>query len=83
MSPEPPGPFVFAKQFVGPSSLPGSDSRQISPNTQWTATLSGLPPGMQLGRVEDDLLITRNLPLHLANSARAWLEHLPKRVIHG
>jgi len=29
------------------------------------------------------LLLIRNLPLHLADSARAWLEHLPERLIHG
>jgi hypothetical protein len=33
--------------------------------------------------VEDDLLIIRNFPLHLADSAREWLEHLPKHVIHS
>ena len=28
------------------------------------------------------MLIIRNLPLHLANTARAWLEHLPECMIH-
>ena len=36
----------------------------------------------QLGGADDDLLIIRNLPLHLADSTRAWLEHLPERMIH-
>jgi hypothetical protein len=31
---------------------------------------------------EDDMLIIRNLPLHLVNLARAWIEHLPERMIH-
>jgi hypothetical protein len=31
----------------------------------------------QLGSVDDDLLIIRNLPLFLADLVRAWLEHLP------
>ena len=31
----------------------------------------------QLGGVNDDLLIIRNLPLFLSDSARAWFEHLP------
>ena len=31
----------------------------------------------QLGGANDDLLIIRNLPLFLSDSARAWLEHLP------
>jgi len=38
--------------------------------------------GCQLGGAEDDLLIIRNLPLHLADTARAWLEHLPECMIH-
>jgi hypothetical protein len=31
----------------------------------------------QLGGATSDEVIIRNLPLHLANSARTWLEHLP------
>jgi hypothetical protein len=35
----------------------------------------------QLGGTDDDLLIIRNLPLFLVDSARAWLEHLsPRRI---
>jgi hypothetical protein len=30
----------------------------------------------------DDAMIIRNLPLHLADSARTWLEHLPTNQIH-
>jgi hypothetical protein len=37
----------------------------------------------QLGSVDDDHFIIRNLPLFLANSTRAWLEHLPARHIHN
>ncbi|KAF8728904.1 hypothetical protein HU200_018200 [Digitaria exilis] len=36
----------------------------------------------QLGGVTDDVMIIRNLPLHLADSARTWLEHLPPNRIH-
>jgi hypothetical protein len=36
----------------------------------------------QLGDVDDDLLIIRNLPLFLADPAWAWLEHLPPQQIH-
>ena len=36
----------------------------------------------QLRGVEDDLLISRNLPRHLADLARAWLEHLPEQLFH-
>ena len=31
----------------------------------------------QLGDATDDAVIIRNLPLHLVDSARTWLEHLP------
>jgi hypothetical protein len=31
----------------------------------------------QLGGMDDDNLIIRNLPLFLSDTARAWLEHLP------
>ena len=30
----------------------------------------------------DDAVIIHNLPLHLADSARTWLEHLPANQIH-
>ena len=36
----------------------------------------------QLGGATDDVVIIRNLPLHLADSARTWLEHLPANQIH-
>lgn len=37
----------------------------------------------QLGGANDDLLIIRNLPLFLLDSARAWLEHLPPLQINN
>jgi hypothetical protein len=36
----------------------------------------------QLGGATTDEVIIRNLPLHLADSARTWLEHLPPNQIH-
>jgi hypothetical protein len=36
----------------------------------------------QLGGATDDAMIIRNLPLHLADFARTWLEHLPANQIH-
>ena len=30
----------------------------------------------------DDAMIIRNLPLHLTDSTRTWLEHLPVNQIH-
>jgi hypothetical protein len=37
----------------------------------------------QLGGATSDEAIIRNLPLHLADSARTWLEHLPASQIHN
>jgi hypothetical protein len=37
----------------------------------------------QLGGATSDEVIIRILPLHLADSARTWLEHLPARQIHN
>jgi hypothetical protein len=37
----------------------------------------------QLGGATTDEVIIRNLPLHLADSARTWLEHLPASRIHN
>jgi hypothetical protein len=37
----------------------------------------------QLGGATSDEVIIRNLPLHLADSARTWLEHLPTSQIHN
>jgi hypothetical protein len=37
----------------------------------------------QLGGATSDKVIIRNLPLHLADSTRTWLEHLPASQIHN
>jgi hypothetical protein len=37
----------------------------------------------QLGGATTDEVIIRNMPLHLADSARTWLEHLPPSQIHN
>jgi hypothetical protein len=37
----------------------------------------------QLGGATSNEVIIRNLPLHLADSARMWLEHLPASQIHN
>jgi hypothetical protein len=37
----------------------------------------------QLGGATTNEVIIRNLPLHLADSARTWLEHLPPSQIHN
>jgi hypothetical protein len=42
-----------------------------------------LPPGLPAGRRHHRAVILRSLPLHLAESARTWLEHLPPSQIHS
>jgi hypothetical protein len=37
----------------------------------------------QLGGATTDEVIICNLPLHLADSIRTWLEHLPPSLIHN
>jgi hypothetical protein len=37
----------------------------------------------QLSGATTDEVIIRNLPLHLADSARMWFEHLPASQIHN
>jgi hypothetical protein len=37
----------------------------------------------QLGSATNDVVIIRNLPLHLADSTQTWLEHLPTSQIHS
>jgi hypothetical protein len=37
----------------------------------------------QLGGATSDEVIIRNLPLHLGDAARTWLEHLPASQIHN
>jgi hypothetical protein len=37
----------------------------------------------QLGGATTDEIIIRNLPLHLADSAQTWLEHLPASLTHN
>jgi hypothetical protein len=45
--------------------------------------LNDYRPACQLGGATSDEVIIRNLPLHLADSARTWLEHLPSSQIHN
>jgi hypothetical protein len=37
----------------------------------------------ELGSATTNAVIIRNLPLHLADKARTWLEHLPPSQIHS
>ena len=73
---EPPGPRVFSEaihrakfppQFRQPANL-----TKYSGETNPELWLADYRLACQLGGADDDLLIIRNLPLHLADSTRAW-----------
>jgi hypothetical protein len=39
--------------------------------------------GMTAGGVDDDLFLIQFLPIYLADSASAWLDHLTRNMIEG
>jgi hypothetical protein len=80
-SPEPPGPQAFSRairrasfptQFRTPTTI-----KKYSGETRPELWLADYRLACQLGGMDDDNLIIRNLPLFLSDTARAWLEHLP------
>jgi hypothetical protein len=82
---DPPGPRAFSREihsarfpfrFRQPANLT-KYSGESTPEV-W---LNDYRLACQLGGADDDRLIIRNLPLHLGDSARAWLEHLPTHTI--
>jgi hypothetical protein len=86
-TPEPPGTRVFIREirtasfpqrFRQPTSIV-KYNRETDPRV-W---LNDYRLACQLGGATTDEVIIRNLPLHLADSARTWLEHLPTSQIHN
>jgi hypothetical protein len=84
-SPEPPGPRVFSRAirrapfpawFWAPTTI-----TKYSGETRPELWLADYRLACQLGGMDDDNLIIRNLPLFLSDAARAWLEHLPPAQI--
>jgi hypothetical protein len=80
-SPEPPSPQAFSRairrasfptRFRTPTTI-----TKYSGDTRPELWLADYRLACQLGGTDDDNLITRNLPLFLSDTARAWLEHLP------
>jgi hypothetical protein len=80
-SPEPPGPQAFSRairralfptRFRTPTTITKYSGEKRS--ELW---LADYRLAFQLGGMDDDNLIIRNLPLFLSDAARAWLEHLP------
>jgi hypothetical protein len=86
-TPEPLGPRVFSREirtaafpqrFRQPTTIV-----KYNGETDPRVWLNDYRLACQLGGATSDEVIIRNLPLHLADSARTWLEHLPAGQIHN
>jgi hypothetical protein len=86
-TPEPPGICVFNRE-IRTTSFPQRFRQPTSivkynGETDPRVWLNDYRLACQLGGATTDEVIIRNLPLHLADSARTWLEHLPASQIHN
>jgi hypothetical protein len=86
-TPEPPGTRVFSREiraaafpqrFRQPSTIV-----KYNGETDPRVWLNDYRLACQLGGATSDEVIIRNLPLHLGDLARTWLEHLPASQIHN
>jgi hypothetical protein len=86
-TPEPPGTRMFSREirtaafpqrFRQPTTIV-----KYNGETDPRVWLNDYRLACQLGGATSDEVIIRNLPLHLADSARTWLEHLPASQIHN
>jgi hypothetical protein len=84
---EPPGTRVFSREictasfpqrFRQPTSID-----KYNGETDPRVWLNDYRLACQLGGATTDEVIIRNLPLHLVDSARTWLEHLSASQIHN
>jgi hypothetical protein len=87
LTPEPLGTRVFSREirtvtflqrFRQPTTIV-----KYNGETNPRVWLNDYRLACQLGGATGDKVIIRNLPLHLADSARTWLEHLPASQIHN
>jgi hypothetical protein len=86
-TPEPPGTRVFSRE-IRTASFPQHFCQPTSIDKYTWETgprvwLNDYRLACQLGGATTDEVIIRNLPLHLADSARTWLEHLLASQIHN
>jgi hypothetical protein len=86
-TPEPPGTRVFSRE-IRTASFPQrfrqpTTTVKYNGETDPCVWLNDYRLACQLGGATNDEVIIRNLPLHLADSARTWLEHLPASQIHN
>jgi hypothetical protein len=68
----------FPQRFRQPTSID-----KYTGETDPRLWLNNYRLACQLGGATTDEVIIRNLPLHLTDSARTWLEHLPASQIHN
>jgi hypothetical protein len=86
-SSEPPGTRVFSRE-IRTASFPQRLRQPTSivkynGETDPRVWLNDYRLACQLGGATTDEVIIRNLPPHLADSARTWLEHLPASQIYN
>jgi hypothetical protein len=84
-SPKPPGPQAFSRAirrapFPTRFRTPTTIAKYLG-ETRPELWLADYRLACQLGGMDDDNLIIRNLPLFLSDATRAWLEHLPPAQI--
>jgi hypothetical protein len=68
----------FPQRFCQPTSID-----KYTGETDARVWLNDYRLACQLGGATTDEVIIRNMPLHLADLARTWLEHLPPSQIHN
>jgi hypothetical protein len=87
LMPEPPGSRVFSRE-IRSATFPQRFRQptmivKYNGETDPRVWLNDYHLACQLGGATSDEVIIRNQPLHLADSARTWLEHLPASQIHN
>jgi hypothetical protein len=86
-TPEPPGTRVFSREIRAaafPQRFPQPATIvKYNGETDPRVWLNDYRLACQLGGATSDEVTIRNLPLHLGDSARTWLEHLPASQIHN
>jgi hypothetical protein len=66
----------FPKHFQAPNNIIKYDEK-----TNPSVWLEDYRLAYKVGGADDELFIIQFLPIYLADSARAWLDHLPRNVI--
>jgi hypothetical protein len=66
----------FPRHFQAPSNIVQYDGK-----TNPSVWLEDFYLACRVGGADDDLFIIQFLPIYLDDSARAWLDHLPRNMI--